>query len=66
MQFTYKKQLYYIGTNKPNIIILPSKEVLIYAGTLESYPPKILKGTILLGLFKLLTLQGGVSFAKLA
>jgi hypothetical protein len=66
MQFTYKKQLYYIGTDRPNIIILPNKEVLIYGGLLHSYPPKLIKGTIILGLIKLITLQGGISFAKVA
>lgn len=65
MNFYYQGVLYSIDTTKPNIIILPGNKIVFYGGELESLPPQLIDGNLLLSIFKLITFQGGLSFAKL-
>jgi hypothetical protein len=65
MNFTYKGTSYSIDSKKPNIVILPGNKVMFYGGQYDSLPPQFIDGNFFLSVFKLITLQGGINFAKL-
>jgi hypothetical protein len=64
MNFYHDSVLYHVNTKKPNIILLP-KGVLFWGGAYESLPPQAIPGNFFVSLFKLITLQGGVTKATL-
>jgi hypothetical protein len=65
MNFTYQGTAYSINSKRPNIIILPGNKLFFYGGQFDSLPPQFLDGNFFLSMFKLITLQGGINFAKL-